>query len=43
MSVKWGQAHFICQRWNEGITDAAALHAELLERGRTGSVRTVRR
>ena len=28
---------YICQRWNDGITDAAALHAELLERGWTGS------
>ncbi|HEX9519590.1 MAG TPA: ISL3 family transposase [Streptosporangiaceae bacterium] len=34
---------YICQRWNEGITDAAALHAELQERGWAGSVRTVRR
>ena len=34
---------YICQRWNDGITDAAALHAELLERGWTGSVKTVRR
>ena len=24
---------YICQRWNEGLTDAAALHAELRERG----------
>jgi transposase len=31
------------QRWNEGITDATALHAELHQRGCTGSVRTVRR
>jgi transposase len=35
--------HYICQRWNEGITDAAALHAELRQRGWAGSVRTVRR
>ncbi len=34
---------YIHQRWNEGLTDAAALHAELHERGFTGSVRTVRR
>ena len=34
---------WICQRWNEGLTDAAALHAELQQRGFTGSVRTVRR
>jgi transposase len=33
----------ICQRWNEGVTDAAALHAELQERGWAGSVKTVRR
>jgi transposase len=34
---------YICQRWNEGVTDAAALHAELQQRGFTGCVRTVRR
>ncbi|MGH3235659.1 MAG: ISL3 family transposase [Streptosporangiaceae bacterium] len=34
---------YICQRWNDGITDAAALHAELRERGWAGSVKTVRR
>jgi transposase len=34
---------YIGQRWNDGITDAAALHAELLERGWAGSVKTVRR
>ncbi|HEX2745945.1 MAG TPA: hypothetical protein VHN16_16290 [Streptosporangiaceae bacterium] len=34
---------YLCQRWNEGITDAAALHAELEQRGWAGSVRTVRR
>jgi hypothetical protein len=33
----------ICQRWDEGLTDATALHAELQERGFTGSVRTLRR
>ena len=31
------------QRWNEGLTDAAALHAELRERGWAGSEQTVRR
>jgi hypothetical protein len=34
---------YICQRWNEGVTDAAALHAELRERGWAGSAQTVRR
>jgi transposase len=34
---------YICQRWNEGLTDATALHDELHQRGYTGSVRTVRR
>jgi transposase len=34
---------WICQRWNEGVTDAAALHAEMQQRGWTGSVKTVRR
>jgi hypothetical protein len=34
---------YICQRWNEGVTDAAALDAELRERGWAGSVQTVRR
>jgi transposase len=34
---------YICQRWNEGLTGATALHAELHERGYTGSVRTLRR
>jgi transposase len=34
---------YICQRWNEGVTDAAALHAELRERGWAGSTQTVRR
>ena len=34
---------YICQRWNEGLTDAAALHAELPASGWTGSVQTVRR
>ena len=34
---------YLHQRWNEGITDATALHAELQQCGFTGSVRTVRR
>jgi transposase len=34
---------YLHQRWNEGVTDAAALHAELRERGWAGSVQTVRR
>ena len=34
---------YICQRWNEGVTDAAALHAELRQRGWAGSTQTVRR
>jgi transposase len=34
---------YICQRWNQGVTDAAALHAELREQGWAGSVQTVRR
>ena len=34
---------YLHQRWNEGITDAAVLHAELRERGWAGSVQTVRR
>jgi len=34
---------YICQRWNEGVTDAAVLHAELRERGWAGSAQTVRR
>jgi transposase len=33
----------INQRWNEGVTDAAALHAELQARGWQGSVQAVRR
>jgi transposase len=31
------------QRWNEGSTDATVLHAELQQRGWTGSVQAVRR
>lgn len=34
---------YLHQRWNNGITDATALHAELQERGFTGSVRDFRR
>ena len=34
---------YLHQRWNEGVTDAAALHAELRERGWAGSEQTVRR
>ncbi len=33
----------INQRWNDGITDAAALHAELQAQGWKGSVQAVRR
>jgi hypothetical protein len=34
---------YICQRWNQGLTDAAQIHAELRQRGRAGSPQTVRR
>jgi transposase len=34
---------YLHQRWNEGVTDAAALHAELQQRGWAGSEQTVRR
>ncbi len=34
---------WINQRWNEGITDVAALHAELATRGWRGSIQAVRR
>ncbi len=34
---------WINQRWNDGITDAAALHAGLQAQGWTGSVQAVRR
>src|SRR6266571_3540337 len=33
---------YLNQRWNEGITDAAALHAELQARGWQGSAQAVR-
>jgi transposase len=34
---------YICQRWNQGLTDASEIHAELQQRGWTGSPQTVRR
>jgi transposase len=34
---------YLHQRWNQGVTDAAALHAELQQRGWAGSEQTVRR
>ncbi len=34
---------YLCRRWNEGARDAAALHAELRQRGWAGSVQAVRR
>jgi transposase len=34
---------YLHQRWNEGVTDAAALHAELQQRGWAGSEQTIRR
>jgi transposase len=34
---------YLCQRWNEGVRDASVLHAELRQRGWTGSVQAVRR
>ena len=34
---------YICQRWNQGLTDAAQIHAELAQRGWAGSPQTVRR
>ncbi|MFF3733299.1 ISL3 family transposase [Streptomyces sp. NPDC002476] len=46
-SRRYGQVHayspYLHRRWNEGCTDAARLHAEIVERGFTGSKRTVRR
>ena len=33
---------YICQRWNQRITDASQIHAELQQRGWTGSPQTVR-
>ncbi len=34
---------YICQRWNQGLTEAAQIHAELRQHGWTGSPQTVRR
>jgi transposase len=34
---------YICQRWDQGLADAARIHAEIAGRGWTGSARTVRR
>ena len=34
---------YLHQRWNEGCSDTASLHAELRERGYRGSVQTLRR
>ncbi len=34
---------YICQRWNQGLTDASQIHAELRQRGWAGSPQTVRR
>jgi hypothetical protein len=34
---------WVCRRQNEGVTDAAVLHAELRQRGWTGRAKTVRR
>jgi len=34
---------YLHQRWNEGVTDAAVLHAELQQRGWAGSDQAVRR
>ncbi|MEV7872642.1 transposase [Streptomyces sp. NPDC088124] len=46
-SRRYGQVHayspYLHRRWNEGCTDAARLHAEIVELGFTGSKRTVRR
>jgi transposase len=46
-SRRYGQihaySHYLHRRWNEGCTDAARLHAEIVELGYRGSKRTVRR
>ncbi|MFE7216542.1 ISL3 family transposase [Streptomyces sp. NPDC057611] len=46
-SRRYGQIHsyspYLYRRWNEGCTDAARLHAEIVELGYHGSKRTVRR
>jgi transposase len=34
---------YICQRWNQGVTEASQIHAELKQRGWAGSPQTVRR
>ncbi|MEY9895730.1 transposase [Catenulispora sp. MAP12-49] len=38
-----GWLDLVNQRWNDGITNAATIHAELRERGFTGDIQTVRR
>lgn len=46
-SRSYGQIHsyspYLHRRWNEGCTDSARLHAEIVELGYRGSKRTVRR
>ncbi|MEU3077073.1 hypothetical protein [Streptomyces laurentii] len=46
-SRRYGQIHayspYLYRRWNEGCTDAARLHAEIVELGYRGSKQTVRR
>ncbi|MEV8099832.1 ISL3 family transposase [Kitasatospora sp. NPDC085879] len=46
-SRRYGQIHaytpYLHRRWNEGCTDAARLHTEIVERGYLGSKRSVRR
>ncbi|KOG57524.1 hypothetical protein ADK75_03770 [Streptomyces virginiae] len=46
-SRRYGHIHayspYLYRRWNEGCTDAARLHAEIVELGYGGSKRTVRR
>ncbi|WP_435224262.1 ISL3 family transposase [Streptomyces sp. Tue6028] len=46
-SRRYGQIRvyslYLHRRWNEGCTEAARLHAEIVELGFTGSKRTVRR
>ncbi|MFC9916645.1 ISL3 family transposase [Streptomyces sp. NPDC127197] len=46
-SRRYGQIHayspYLYRRWNEGCTDAARLHAEIVELGYCDSKRTVRR
>jgi transposase len=38
-----GWLDLVNQRWNDGVTNAAVIHAELRERGFTGDIQTVRR